>query len=176
MEPGVSFVCPICTTLFVKRASEVRRQKKKGREHFYCSRSCSVVNCNKTTRRGGLSNLGENRGRPIDHYSPFRWFVNRAKYRKKHSTDITVEYLKELWEAQEGKCLFTGWKLILPYGSLGFKDGSDPMNASVDRIDYAQGYIEGNIRFISVMANFARHRFTDAQVREFCRAVAAMNP
>lgn len=110
-----------------------------------------------------------------DKYTPFRWFVSRAKYRKKHVTNITVEYLKELWETQGGICPFTGWGLILPYGSLGFKDGPDPRNASVDRIDCSKGYIEGNVRFISVMANLARQRFTDGQVRQFCQAVVAFS-
>lgn len=175
MAPRVSFVCPICSKPFTKAPKEVRRQKKQGREHFYCSRSCSVVNCNRTTGRGNLSNFGKNRGRPTDPHSPFRWFIGRAKQRKKHVTNITMEYLKELWETQEGICPFTGWGLILPYGALGFKEGSDPLNASLDRINCAQGYLEGNVRFISVMANLARNRFTDAQVREFCQAVVAFS-
>lgn len=46
-----------------------------------------------------------------------------------------------------------------------------PWNASLDRIDNAKGYIQGNVRFITVMANLARSTFTDEQVLEFCHAV-----
>ena len=43
--------------------------------------------------------------------------------------------------------------------------------ASIDRIDNDLGYIEGNVRFVSVMYNYARNNFTDEQVLQFAQAV-----
>lgn len=180
VESAVSLRCHGCKTKFTRRRAEVRRQERKGRKHHFCSHACSTRSGNRIRLKrgevlGDPDNVSAWAGNRRDKHTPFRWFVSRAKYRKKHVTDITAEYLKELWETQKGLCPFTGWGLILPQSSFGFREGSDPMNASIDRIDYAKGYIEGNVRFISVMANLARQRFTDAQVREFCRAVAAFN-
>lgn len=70
-------------------------------------------------------------------------------------------------------CPFTGWSLILPPTSEGWPNGAEPRNASVDRIDNARGYVQDNVRFVALMANLARQDFTDADVRTFCRAVAA---
>ena len=88
------------------------------------------------------------------------------------ATDLTPEMLKSLWEGQRGVCPFSGWDLLLPDSTRGWGSGPDPRNASLDRIDCSKGYVEDNVRFVSVMANLARQRFTDEQLREFCEAVA----
>ena len=95
--------------------------------------------------------------------------------RKEHSikgeSDITLEYLKELWEQQGGLCPFTGWELLLPKGSSYSGDPGSMYRASIDRLDNSKGYVIGNIRFISVIANYCRNTFTDDQVRLFCESV-----
>lgn len=49
-------------------------------------------------------------------------------------------------------------------------------HASVDRIDPNIGYLKGNIRFISVMANFAlNNQFVDEDLFELCKLVMKNN-
>lgn len=97
--------------------------------------------------------------------------MGRARYRKrKGPTDLTPEYLKALWEEQGGACPFTGWLLELPKDTYGFSEHS-PRNASLDRVDNSKGYVQGNVRFIALMANIARCDFSDTEVVDFCRAV-----
>ncbi len=86
---------------------------------------------------------------------------------------MTVTYLKKLWERQKGACPLTGWQLVLPDTTNGWKAGATPRSASLDRINGKRGYVKGNVRFVSVMANLARGRFLDDQLREFCRAVVS---
>jgi hypothetical protein len=93
----------------------------------------------------------------------------RARYRQK-DTDLTVEFLRELWDSQNGRCPLTGWKMVLPPSTKGWTDFL-PENASLDKVDPKQGYLKGNVRFISVMANYAKHLWTDEYVLDFCRAV-----
>lgn len=77
-----------------------------------------------------------------------------------------------LFEKQAGKCPVTGWEMILPDSTRkGWDGGNNPRNASLDRIDNDKGYVEGNVRFVSLIANMARQTFTDEQVVEFCKAV-----
>jgi hypothetical protein len=113
-----------------------------------------------------------------DEYSSFKLFVQQVKRRdleknRKEIPNITPVYLKKIWETQLGICPITGWQLILPKNAHVCFDSTDPRNASLDRIDNAIGYMQGNVRFVSLMANYARNNFTDEQVFEFCRAVAA---
>jgi hypothetical protein len=111
-----------------------------------------------------------------DEYTSFRWFLLRSEYRDRHKKcgcDLDIIYLKELWEEQKGICPLTGWELILPNDTKKAFNTSDPRNASLDRIDPSKGYVRGNVRYICYMANIAKHKFTDEQLIEFCRAVSA---
>ncbi len=85
--------------------------------------------------------------------------------------DLTPEHLQQVWRAQQGICPITGWGLYLPASSRGFWAKS-PRNASLDRKDNARGYLEGNVRFVALIANLARSDFTDLDVVEFAHAVS----
>lgn len=170
MEPDISLICAYCDKPFEKVAREHRRQLKVGKTHFYCRRSCQVSAGNKISPRGDGSGLTADNRR--DDHTPFRWYILRARQRK-HEHNIDTAYLKRLWARQKGVCPFTGWFLLLPNGSMGWESGHHPKNASLDRVNSNKGYVKGNVRFISVMANYARNQFTDKQLREFCRAVSA---
>ena len=87
-------------------------------------------------------------------------------------SDFDLIFLSNLWELQSGVCPLTGWKLELPKHSCGWKTKKNKLKrASLDRIDNSKGYIKGNIRFISVMANYCKNTFTDDDVKLFCEAV-----
>ncbi len=175
MEKTIELDCGNCNRIFTKIAKEYRRQIKKGNTRFFCSLSCTCLKRNaENPPKGNVQNLTADNRR--DEFTPFRWFLNHAQSRNKNRTvprdfNLTIDYLKTLWEKQEGVCPFTNWKLILPYDCDGALQ-TDISNASLDRIDNSKGYIVDNVRFVCVMANFARNKFTDDQLLEFCKAVA----
>jgi hypothetical protein len=173
----VSLICSECGKEFEKPRNEYNRRIKKGIEKFYCSLSCAVSNSNKVSPHGNLANLkADNRK---DEFTTIRWFLRRAKSRKnkKGPTDLTEIYLKQLWEDQNGICPFTGWKLRLPRWTNGWSKEEPfcPSSASLDRIDNTLGYVKGNVRFIAVMANYARNTFSDEEVIKFAKAVTKYN-
>lgn len=110
-------------------------------------------------------------------YSPFRVFINRAKWSHKlknrfnYEPDIDLKYLKKIWDEQDGVCPLTGWSMYLPLSPEDDKCKVVPVSASLDRIDNNIGYMRGNVRWVSVMANLARHQHTDSMLLEFCTAV-----
>jgi hypothetical protein len=110
-----------------------------------------------------------------DEYSPFRQHLKLARRRvKTHGREctITVEYLKNLWEKQDGRCPYTGWRLDNPETTAHWNCHQlHPSTASLDRIDSSLGYIPGNVQFVSVMANFAKRDFPEEKLLEFCQAV-----
>ena len=108
-------------------------------------------------------------------YSPFRQHLRLARRRvKTHKREctITLEYLKELWEKQGGRCVYTGWELDNPETTNHWNDHLlHPRTASLDRIDSSIGYVLGNVQFVSVIANFGKRDFPEEKLLEFCQAV-----
>ena len=163
----MSVVCVGCSGTFNKPISEVKRQAK----HF-CTRSCQAKNAN--NGKGNLNNLVT--GSKQDEFSPFRYYLwkTRSRHVKKgfEPTDLTLEYLRDLWVEQQGKCCLTGWSLRLPVSLTEWEETRvTKETASLDRIRPHEPYMKGNVRFIAHMANMAKHVYTDEEVISFCQAV-----
>jgi hypothetical protein len=169
----IKLVCSGCGEFFMKAKKEYARQKKRGQERFFCTQSCRTSLQNKEVPRGTVEHLKADNRR--DEMTPFRWYILRVKGRPRHGRyTVTLQYLKRLWEEQKGICPLTGWKLVLPDSTNGWKKGLTPKSASLDRVNCEKGCVSGNVRFVSVMANLARGRFSDEELEDFCRAVARM--
>ncbi len=111
----------------------------------------------------------------IDSYSPFRQHLNLAQNHarmKGRECSLTLEDLKQLWERQGGRCVYTGWELENPPTTNGWlRCDRHPRRASLDRTDSTQGYRLGNVQFVAVMANYAKRDFPEEKLLEFCTAV-----
>lgn len=182
----IDLTCSECDKSFSKPKNEYDRRIRNGVEKFYCSLSCSGSSSNRISPRSfAVDRALSGRGKvwAPDDLSPFRWYVRVIKARTKRSSnkkgpsDLTENFLAELWNHQNGICPITGWKLILPYDSTKWSDENpfSPMSASLDRINNSIGYVQGNVRFIAVMANFARNKFNDEEVIKFAKAVTNHN-
>jgi len=173
----VELSCSVCGKIFQKPKAEYNRRLRLGKTDFACSLSCGAVLSNKNFPRPGNSkNISP--GSEVDIYSSFRWFTARirARTRLKGFSDIDEVYLKILWEQQEGLCPLSGKRIFLPRTTQGFEDNRSPYNASLDRIDSNLGYIKGNVRFVSFIANCAKAGWEDQVVLEFCNAVYKTHP
>lgn len=176
MDSTTTLTCTGCGTAFKKASKEVNRQRRKNPKHpFYCSRGCFAES-------KGKYSLGEDlgcgrvehldAGNLRDEFSPFRYFLNKARNRK-HETDLDLPYLKALWEEQEGRCPLSGVQMVKHPTTQAWQwDTRNPWKPSLDRIDSRRGYIKGNVRFIVSIANFCKQGWDDDVVIEFCRRVA----
>lgn len=177
MEVGMitttDIVCSYCGKKSVKKLSEINRQKKKGRSQFYCNRKCASnrlenkIHIKKYSRENFFKRNNNYGLFKIDEFTPFRYHLRNAKRRKNLDKNLDVQFLKELWESQNGRCAITGFKLKHRYLSWTKNEPKNPYQASLDRIDNNQGYIKGNVRFVCLMYNYARNNFSDEQTIEF---------
>jgi len=172
--------CEQCGRNFVRSIAEYNRSHVKKGKHLFCGRKCA----GKGLRRHKPVWLGKymytKHTRPVNsktstELTSFRYYVHIIKQRCAKSgklCEITPEDLKETWGAQKGICPLTGWHMVKPLTWI--KRGSSAFNrASVDRIDSSKGYTRDNIRFVALMANHAKNKFSDAELIEFCKAVVA---
>jgi hypothetical protein len=175
--------CESCGKLFKKENKEINRCKKRGIQH-YCGLSCvakyrnSLMTKNywkeQYSKHPSFKGYENNRQ---DQYSPFRTFVSkgRASIKKKGCT-LDVEYLKMLWENQNGKCPYTGIQMILPKNTIEYNSIKSLKKASLDRIDSSKGYIKGNVEFVCSGINFAKNDFTKKDMTSFLNEImSSMN-
>lgn len=159
--------CDCCGKEFEKPLSEYNRNLKLGRAN-YCSRACSGKSCNKNNKqKGNLSSLKFNVRR--DEYTPFRYYLRNAKRRYK-DFNLTLEYLKELWENQKGICPYTG--IALQLADYKNNHNSPIYTASLDRIDSTKGYIIGNVQFISTAINYMKNTMSHEDTCKLCNIIA----
>lgn len=179
----IALVCDTCNKEFNKARNEHNRNLRLGKTKFYCSLSCGGK------RPDNIKHIIDKRSdHPVwmcqrnqeDEYSIFRPSLRNAKNRSKTTSnrpvkefDLTVEHLKEIWDNQNGICPITGFSLELRTYRARKDNSLHIKSASLDRIDNSKGYIIGNVRFVSVMFNFARNKFSDEEVIEFAKAVVA---
>lgn len=175
MNKVETIICANCNKPFDKRAAELKRWRKQGKTNFYCGLSCCAIYGNKTHPHRNQISLVKYAGNRRDIYTQFRLFIKNGKRRDKINnrgkSTITIKYLSYLWEQQKGTCPFTGWTLLLPDNVDGWTNGANIKNASLDRINNNFGYVQGNVRFVSVMANYARNAFNDDDLIYFCNSV-----
>jgi YHS domain-containing protein len=186
MVKKVTLVCDWCKCKFERIAAEWKYAIKNGRTGKFCSISCAVSFSNKQKpRKSDVTRLLPFLDNRKDEFTPFRYYAKIVRGRikayakrpkrsqEKNQSDITLEYLKELWESQKGVCPYTGWQLRLPPNTKSWNEKDNRLTrASLDRIDPSMGYVRGNLQFVSHMANIAKGDFSDDELKEFCLAVA----
>lgn len=171
----IEITCSVCQNKSKKIYSEIERQKKKGRTKFYCSRKCasSRIENKIHIKKYGKQNFFKKRNKhgllKIDEFTPFRYHLRNSKRRKNLDKNLDVQFLKELWDSQNGCCAITGFKLEHKYLSWTKNKPKSPYQASLDRIDNSKGYIKSNVRFVCLMYNYARNNFSDEETIQFFR-------
>ncbi len=169
----IEITCTTCGKKSQKRKAEIDRRTRIGKTKFYCDMVCAGKEKSRHAHLLLLDtdyDISQHCDNRRDEFSDFKWYMKNTRKNKRHNHNVTLEYLKELWESQQGKCPLTGWLLRLKTHTNP-SDRTNKYQASLDRIDSSKGYIKGNVRFIAVIANYAKNLFTDDDVIEFCEAV-----
>ena len=86
---------------------------------------------------------------------------------------LTEDEFRQIWERQNGKCVLSGIDLTLEHGKV---YNANPTRISIDRIDSNQGYMLSNVQLITWQLNSAKNVWSNQQLIEVCKLVAARNP
>ena len=143
--------CNGCGKEFEMERGKYTSRHRENKGVHYCNRSCYDIH-----KPGKL---------------PFGYFIDRCRYGNRWKYNIDTQFLKELWEIQNGKCPYTGIKMILPESKRGFGKCRSIEKASLDRIDSSKGYIKGNVEFVCQGINFAKHDYSKEEVLEFVNKI-----
>ena len=83
--------------------------------------------------------------------------------RKQLDLTITREYIKNLWNKQNGRCFWTQVPMITGGG------GRHPQQVSLDRIDSTKGYTPDNVVLSCLFANYGKCDISIKTFFEFLR-------
>lgn len=97
--------------------------------------------------------------------------ITSSRYRSKQkgiSHNVDTQYLRCLYEGQEGLCALSGIEMTI----IG-KRGSDDYwkSVSLDRIDSSGGYVEGNVQLVCTGVNYMKKDMSDELFIDFCVTV-----
>lgn len=104
-------------------------------------RSGTIISCgckNRINKEGGIN--GDL------WYNITRYKTSKRLNRKNLNFNLTKEYIHELFKKQNGKCSLSGINIRLP---ISWNDKS--YTASLDRIDSKNGYVIGNVQWLSLI-------------------------
>lgn len=133
---------------------------------FYrCGKDKRCKSCKKAqNEKRRINNRGNG---TIDRILLERW--HGAKSRAKANglfLDFDVNYLKELWEKQNGKCALSG--IDMTYKIF---QGRINTNVSIDRIDSTKGYIKNNIQLVCMVINQMKNDLSVSELIHFCKNI-----
>lgn len=132
----------------------------------YCSSTCK--NKFKPIKSDHVKKEQESRCRKLIQSSAWRSFRDGLKH------NITVDYLVDLWDEQEGRCALTGRLLDIRKADQG--SGKPwPSAPSLDRIVPEEGYTQGNVRFVCYHVNVALHSYGEDVLISLCKDILEYN-
>lgn len=175
----IKIKCSHTGKMFWKDKAEYNRRLKQNPNYkFYENLSAKALSAFETSGSPIKKNTGKinekllkSTGNRKDKFSPYRYFIRKAKSKQKskHSKfkiyDIDLGYLKELWESQNGICPYTNKKMILAGTTNVNKD--NPLCASLDRIDPNKGYVKGNVQFVTQFVNLGKNKYSSKDIKQF---------
>jgi hypothetical protein len=84
---------------------------------------------------------------------------------------LTIEFLWELFEKQQGKCALSGVELVLEPSQMGARKRQNH-TASLDRIESNGGYTKDNVQWVHKTLNAMKSDLPQADFIAWCCTVA----
>ena len=170
--------CTKCNKIFFKRRDFIYKPPSKCRncankENFVRNKERNLIN-RKGYCKAGHRGVG---GLSKTQFSKFKW---SAKKRNIFWDDnVTLDYLWNLYEKQQGKCALSGMDIKITgeeHEPITNKNGnintSLDLTASLDRIDSSRGYEIGNLQWLHVRVNFMKNVFNQEEFIQICTKIA----
>jgi hypothetical protein len=181
-KSGIVAYCKVCW-------GQKAQERRKGRKHSVTVSHKKCFKCghtkpaeefhSNTSRHDGLATMCKSCGvtyhanrRMNSPYDGFRILWHAIKKRcLRHGLPFSLRYahIREVWDAQSGKCSLTGIDMTWADGT---KNGRAVWNSgSLDRIEPKKGYVEGNVRFVLFCINSMKGESTDDVMLMVARAL-----
>lgn len=144
-----------------------------GREHAVLSThllSNKITHCGCVNYRGPSNKLWRGHGEISGHvWDSIKKQGQKSKSRAKLDFSITIEYCWDLFLEQNRKCALSGVDIYFPNTTT----KTNSRTASLDRIDFSMGYVEGNVQWVHKDVNLMKNRLSEKYFIAMCDKIAA---
>lgn len=154
----------------------VREEERfSGGTHSYLKSRCKACDSEEQRNRktvGGLPKLTYKQKLRERKRNDIRFYISEkiSQWRKiTPGSDLTTDYLVELWNGQEGKCYYTGVQLIFNR----YVGKILPDHISLDRKDPGLGYTKGNVVWCSYLSNSMKQNLTVEGFMDMIKTILA---
>lgn len=135
----------------------------------YLTKSCGCQNPTRFhgTAEGGLS---------LSYYNHCRRSAQKRGI--EFADDISMKYLHDLFEDQNGMCIYSGVPITLnprfasQCGKTKNMKDAEIQTASLDRIDSSKGYIKGNLQWVHKQINTMKNNISSTSFIDWCEKVS----
>jgi len=141
----------------------VGASRYKTKPKMYCSKNCGVAWRTKHVYKYKYSVVS--RGRSVEN------FLKALCVKKLDRRKLTVSFLKDLYDKQEGLCAVSGVPMTYVCGQ-----GNVDTNISVDRINSGIGYEEDNIQLVCRRVNMMKMDKDIDDLLFWCKSIENFNP
>lgn len=134
---------------------------------YACSRKLRTLNRENTLRNGSIEDFMK---------GELLVAKDRTKKRgKNHEFDITLDFLMELLEKQDGLCAVSGIKMLTTTHRDECPEDMrvNPNKLSIDRIDSKRGYTQDNVQLVCCWVNLMKLDVSIDVFKERCRLISS---
>ena len=144
---------------YKKNCSECGAEQQYGRKDHFLAAVRGDWLCGSCGRKN-------NKGLGKYEEIPVAWFgvKERGGRDRGLSWDLTIEYVWDMYLAQDKKCALSG-------KDIGWSERGLTATASIDRIDSQEGYIKGNVQLVHKDVNFMKQQFDQEYFLDTCRQI-----
>jgi hypothetical protein len=99
-----------------------------------------------------------------------KYLLAKAHVRSGYADNfLTLEYIMEIWDRQDGKCALSGEVMTHIMGT----GGRVNTNISIDRIDSSKGYEVGNIQLVCAIVNIMKQNMSSNELISWCKLIVS---
>ena len=153
---GRRSVCRVCANAAVKLWRDNNEEHRKTYDKTY-----------RDTNKQKISIKNKRRYQNLTLDQKFEMLIKTAQKRKNFKCLISADYLKTVWQIQEGRCAYTKLPLTA--------DANQLTTMSLDRINSDLDYVEGNIQLVCVSVNRMKSDFPEKDFVWLCNLITQNN-
>lgn len=131
------------------------------RPKIFCSHSCGV--------KWRTKNVYSHKYTVVHRGKSAKNFLKSLCVKKKDRRNLSLDYLLTLYELQKGLCAISGVEMTYICGQ-----GNIDTNISIDRINSALGYEEGNIQLVCRRVNMMKMDKDQEDLKNWCRQILGL--